>query len=216
VDSNGWVGRPSHLAEEEMHTHWCVSRAIEFLDRRDPTAPFFLNLSFIDPHPPLTPPQFYYDRYIHEELPEPVVGDWVDWLPEVERGSGVSAARVHVDKQTMRYARAAYFGMINFVDDQIGRLLNYLRRCGFLNNTLIVFSSDHGEMLGDHHLFRKTFAYEASARVPFLVKAPSSWEYPEMETCAPVGWQDIMPTLLDAAGVEIPGSVTGKSLLPLM
>jgi arylsulfatase A-like enzyme len=216
VDANGWVGRPSHLPEEETHTYWCVSKAIEFLERRDPTAPFFLNLSLIDPHPPLTPPQFYYDRYIQEELPQPVVGDWVDWLPDPQRGLNVDAARVHLDAKTMRYARAAYYGMINFVDDQLGRLFQVLRRCSLMGNTFILFSSDHGEMLGDHNLFRKTFAYEASARVPFLAKAPVSWKYSEYETCAPVGWQDIMPTLLDAAGAPIPDCVTGKSLLPLM
>jgi arylsulfatase A-like enzyme len=216
VDSNGWVGRPSHLPEEEMHTYWCVSKAIEFLERRDPTAPFFLNLSLVDPHPPLTPPQLYYDRYVREELPTPIVGDWVDWLPEAERGLNVAASRVHLDEKAMHYARAAYYGMINFVDDQLGRLFHFLRRRGMMNDTLILFSSDHGEMLGDHHMFRKTFAYEASARVPFLAKAPAGWEYPECETYAPVGWQDIMPTLLAAAGAPIPDCVTGKSLLPLM
>lgn len=217
VNSNGWVGRAHHLSEDKMHSFWCVSKSIDFLEMRDPTAPFMLHLSFVDPHPPLTPPQFYYDRYVHQELPEPVVGDWVDWSPEVERGANVASSRVHLDKQTMHYARAAYYGMINFVDDQIGRLFNHLQRNGLMRNTLVLFTSDHGEMLGDHHLYRKTFAYEASARVPFLAKMPASWNYPEhIETDAPVGWQDIMPTLLDAAGVEIPDSVTGKSLLPLM
>jgi choline-sulfatase len=217
VDGNGWVGRPSHLSEEKHHSFWCASKAVDFLEKRDPSAPFFLNVSFVAPHPPLTPPAFYYDRYINSDLPLPVVGDWVSWLPETERGLGIADSRVHLDEQTMRCARAAYFGMINFVDDQIGRLLANLQRLGFLHNTFILFSSDHGEMLGDHNLFRKTFAYEASARVPFLAKAPASWNYPsQIESLAPVGWQDIMPTLLDAAGAEIPATVTGKSLLPLL
>lgn len=217
VDVNGWVGRPTHLPEEKTHTFWCVSKAIEFLTRRDPTTPFFLNLSLIDPHPPLTPPRFYYDRYIGEDLPPPVVGDWVDWLPQTQRGSRVNAPRVHLDERTMRQTRAAYFGLINFVDDQIGRLMNVLRRQGAFNDTFILFSSDHGEMMGDHHMFRKTFAYEGSARVPLLARAPAAWQFPEnVSTGAPVGWQDIMPTLLDAASVNIPATVTGQSLLPLM
>jgi arylsulfatase A-like enzyme len=217
VDANGWVGRPTHLPEEKTHTFWCTSKAIEFLNQRDPTAPFFLNLSLIDPHPPLTPPRFYYDRYINEELPMPVVGDWVDWLPEAVRGLSVSSPRVNLNERAMRQARAAYYGMINFVDDQIGRLFNYLRRASLMNNTFILFSSDHGEMLGDHHLYRKCYAYEASARVPFLAKAPAAWEYPAgVSTCVPVGWQDIMPTLLDSAGLDIPDSVTGCSLRALM
>jgi choline-sulfatase len=217
VDANGWVGRPNYLPEEKMHTFWCVTKAVEFLAQRDPTAPFFLNVSFVDPHPPLTPPAFYYDRYIHQELPAPVIGDWVDWLPAEQRGLGVADSRVHINEQAMKQARAAYYGMINFVDDQVGRLLTYLRRSGLMGDTFILFSSDHGEMLGDHNMFRKTFAYEASARVPFLAQAPAKWNYPhQIETFAPVGWQDIMPTLLDAAGAEIPDAVTGKSLLPLM
>ncbi len=70
VDANGWVGRPSHLPEDQTHTFWCMSRALEFLEhQRDPTAPFFLNISLFDPHPPLTPPRFYYDRYIQPRPP---------------------------------------------------------------------------------------------------------------------------------------------------
>ena len=71
ISANGWVGRPHHLPEEQMHTFWCVDRAMDFLRKRDPSAPFFLNLSFIDPHPPLTPPAPYYDRYIDRSLPDP-------------------------------------------------------------------------------------------------------------------------------------------------
>ena len=71
ISANGWVGRPHHLPEEQMHTFWCVDRAMDFLRKRDPSAPFFLNLSFIDPHPPLVPPAPYYDRYIHRSLPDP-------------------------------------------------------------------------------------------------------------------------------------------------
>ena len=69
ISSNGWIGRPHHLPEEQMHTFWCIDRAMDFLQKRDPTVPFFLNISLIDPHPPLTPPALYYDRYIHRNLP---------------------------------------------------------------------------------------------------------------------------------------------------
>ena len=71
VSSNAWVGRPHHLPEELLHTFWVVDRAIHFLEHRDDSQPFFLNLSFIDPHPPFTPPRHYYDRYIDRDLPEP-------------------------------------------------------------------------------------------------------------------------------------------------
>ena len=206
VSSNGWVGRPHHLPEEQMHTFWVVDRAMEFLQRRDPSCPFFLNLSFIDPHPPLTPPRFYYDRYIDRDLPPPDVGDWADDLGGPQRGLSTDASRIHLDDDQIRCARAAYYGMINFIDDQLGRLFQHSG--GVLRDTLVIFTSDHGEMLGDHHLFRKTWPYESSARIPFLVRAPASWKLEGgLQPTAPVGLQDVMPTLLDAAGVAVPGVV---------
>ncbi|MEE2658451.1 MAG: arylsulfatase [Candidatus Latescibacterota bacterium] len=214
VSANGWVGRPHHLPEEQMHTFWVVDRAIEFLRRRDPDAPFFLNLSFIDPHPPLTPPRFYYDRYIDRELPEPDVGDWALSLYGHSKGLDPNASRIAIDHWQMHCARAAYYGMINFIDDQVGRLFQAVPE---LADAFVLFTSDHGEMLGDHHLFRKTWPYEASARVPFVMRAPRNWELPG-EICPPgvVGWQDIMPTLLHAAGTPVPAHCTGHSLLPLL
>ena len=215
ISSNGWVGRPHHLPEEQMHTFWCVDRAMAFLQKRDPAVPFFLNLSFIDPHPPLTPPQIYYDRYINRDLPEPVVGDWAPEFDGPRKGLDPDASEICLSAQDMQCARAAYYGMVNFIDDQIGRLIQFAR--GLLNESLIIFTSDHGEMLGDHHRFRKTWPFEASARVPFLIRPPRSWGAPESVTCrTPVGLQDIMPTILDACGLELPETCTGRSLLPVV
>ena len=214
VSANGWVGRPHHLPEEQMHTFWCIDRALNFLHKRDPTVPFFLNISFIDPHPPLTPPAHYYQRYIQRDLPPPVVGDWAREFKGPQKGLNPNAWEICLDDYDMQCARAAYYGMINFIDDQIGRLIQVM---GGMNNCLVIFTSDHGEMLGDHNLYRKTWPYEASARVPFLMRAPANWGYPQESICqSPVGLQDIMPTILDAAGVEIPSTCTGKSLLPIM
>ena len=197
-----------------MHTFWCIDRALDFLRKRDPTVPFFLNISFIDPHPPLTPPATYYDRYIHRDLPDPIIGDWTPEFDGPQKGLDPNAWEICLDEHDMRCSRAAYYGMINFVDDQVGRLIQY---AGGLKNCLTVFTSDHGEMQGDHNLFRKTWPYEASARIPFLIRAPQKWGYPEEMTCeSPVGIQDIMPTILDAAGIDIPDTCTGKSLLPIM
>lgn len=217
VSPNGWIGRPNYLPEEKTHTFWCISSAIEFLQRRDPEAPFFLNVSFIDPHPPLTPPSWYYDRYITRDLPAPAVGDWAPDIPPQQRGLNPDAFLISLDEETMRCTRAAYYGMINHVDDQVGRLLHYLQWKRLLDHTFILFTSDHGEMLGDHNLFRKTFAYEGSARIPFLAVAPRSMDSPSgVISRRPVGLQDVMPTLLDVAGVSAPETLTGASLLPQM
>ena len=118
VSANGWVGRPHHLPEEQMHTFWCIDRALDFLRKRDPAAPFFLNISFIDPHPPLTPPLHYYQRYIQRELPPPVVGDWAPEFEGAQKGLDPNAWEICLDDYDMKCARAAYYGMINFIDDQ--------------------------------------------------------------------------------------------------
>lgn len=216
VDPNGWIGRPGYLREEETHTWWCMERAIAFLEHeRDPTAPFFLNVSLFDPHPPLVPPAWYYQRYIERALPDPVIGDWAE-DPGCVPGQRPAAWRVHLDQQSMRCCRAAYYATVNFIDDQVGRLLQFLQRQGLLHDTLVVFTSDHGEMLGDHHLFRKCWPYEASSRVPYLVAPPASWGVTPGRSDAAVGLQDVMPTLLDAAGLDVPAACTGRSLLPVM
>lgn len=217
VSANGWVARPNHLPEHLTHTFWCASKAMEFIEKRDPEAPFFLNISFIDPHPPLTPPQIYYDRYMQQDLPGPVVGDWAPEFDGPEKGMDIIGSRVCLDEQMNKQARAGYYGLINHVDDQVGRIVDFLQRSGVLDNTMILFTSDHGEMLGDHNMYRKTYPYEASARVPFFVRPAKTMECPsDVVSQAPVGLQDVLPTVFDAAGVDIPESVTGRSLLPFM
>lgn len=224
IGSCSWIGRPYHMKEDRTYAFWAVTRAIEFLKKRDPTTPFFLNLSIFEPHPPLIPPQYLYDRYDRLDLPEPVVGDWVEPLPTQTRGlfPGGGEQRLNLDPLTMHYCRAAYYALINNVDMQIGRLLSALQGVD-LNNTYIMFVADHGEMLGDHHLFGKCEPFEASARIPFLVRPPGPTrqelpsEFPRQNVCsAPVGLQDVMPTLLDAAGVSIPDCCTGRSVLPFV
>ena len=218
---NGWIGRPNHLPEEKTHTFWCVSRAIEYLEKRDPSCPFFLNVSFIDPHPPMTPPDWFYDRYAALDLPEPAMGDWMEPWDGPPRGipaeKGPYGQRGPIDPGAMHNLRAAYYGLINHIDMQLSRLFQYMRDNGLLEETFIVFVSDHGEMLGDHQMYSKCRAFDASARVPFLARAPQRMGFPREIVCdQPVGLQDVMPTILEAVGAPIPDSVSGRSLLPLM
>ena len=170
----GWAG-PTICPEELLHTFWVVDRAIHFLEHRDDAQPFFLNLSFIDPHPPFTPPRHYYDRYIDRDLPAPPVGDWALDMPGgpvPRKGVNPNAWYIDLDEHDRRCSQAAYYGMINFIDDQIGRLLQVMKT--ELADTVFLFTADHGEMLGDHHMFRKCWPYEGSARVPFIVSGPTS------------------------------------------
>jgi arylsulfatase len=218
-DPNGWDARPTHLREDQTHSYWCVSQAIEFLQyQRDPTQPFFLNVSLFDPHPPIVPPAFYYERYINRETPPPVIGNWaVNDAPPRRKGMSTSSPRVHLTEQQMHCTRAGYYASINFVDDQVGRLMRYIIRNGLSDNTWILFTSDHGEMLGDHYRYRKCLAYEGSARVPFFITPPKKAGLANnVVSDEPVGLQDVMPTLLDIAGAPIPEACTGRSLLPVL
>ncbi len=217
IDSNSWMGRPNHLSEHMMEETWFVSRARDFLEKRDPTRPFFLCLSFNGPHPPWCPPQVYYDQFIGRELPKPVIGDWASQhAEEAEYPLDVNAWRGRISDHAMHRARAAYFAYLSYLDAQVGRLMRLLNR-GNHRNTCVLFTSDHGEMLGDHHLWRKTYAYEASAHVPFIVKLPAGFDAPRNRVLQQVvGWEDIMPTFLDLAGAPIPKAVEGESFVPLL
>lgn len=218
VPANSWLGRPNHLPEHQMEETYFVGRALDFLHKRDPTRPFFLTLSFNGPHPPWCPPQVYYDQFIDRDLPKPEIGDWAErHARDARYPLDVNAWRGTLPEHIVHRARAAYFAYLAFLDAQIGRLVERLQRTGLLDDTLIVFTSDHGEMLGDHHLWRKTYAYEASARVPLIAVAPGSMNVERNVECdALIGWEDIMPTFLQAAETDQPESVEGHSVLELL
>ncbi|HET7558621.1 MAG TPA: arylsulfatase [Limnochordia bacterium] len=217
IDWNSWMARPSHLPEHLHPTHWTAEESIRFLKHRDPTKPFFLWMSFARPHSPYDAPQAYYDMYINNpDVPEAAVGDWAGEfdIPNAD----VNAPWGRRTRREIHRARAGYYGNITFIDHQIGRVLYELQHHDpeALANTFILFTSDHGDMMGDHHHWRKTYAYEGSARVPMLMQFPRSWSLPRKQVLDQVvELRDIMPTLLDAAGVEIPESVDGQSLLNL-
>jgi arylsulfatase A-like enzyme len=209
VHGNGYVGRPHHLPEHLSLTNWTVRRALQFLDHRDPSCPFFLVVSFAAPHPPLTPPPVYFDRYLRMDLPEPVIGDWAVAPPNGGRGQPPWSNHVSLDGEAWRSCAAGYYGLINHVDDQIAPLVDRLRRQP--EGTVIAFTSDHGEMLGDHHMFRKTVPYEGSAHIPLFVNGPGieAGKVRHRAACL----EDLMPTFLSLGGVPAPPGLDGEDLL---
>jgi arylsulfatase A-like enzyme len=211
------VTRPWHLPEHLHPTNWTVTQSIDFLRRRDPSKPFFLWTSFVRPHSPLDPPQAYLDMYLGAEMPDPPVGDWVDVEQAVRGADNPTTIFGKLPRRRLDRARAGYYALITHLDDQIGRLVNALQEYGVHRDTVIVFTSDHGEMIGDHHYFRKSLPYEGSAKVPFLVCDPGGrlGLNAGSRVNDVVELRDLMPTLLDAAGAAIPDSVDGSSVLPL-
>ncbi|MDF2652617.1 MAG: sulfatase [Paenibacillus sp.] len=213
---NSWMARPYHAPEFLHPTNWTVNESIAFIKRKDPRKPFFLKTSFARPHSPYDSPPFYFDLYQHKKIPMPVVGNWA-WMHDqpVDAASPVAWRGIRKPEE-IRRARAGYYGLIHHIDHQIGRLLDCLRREGVYNNTMIVFLSDHGDMLGDHHLWRKTYAYEGSSHIPMIIKMPAVFGKGKARISEPVTVQDVMPTILNTVGMDIPHSVDGKSMVPLI
>jgi len=206
--------------DEKLHeTRWTADRAIAFLDTQPPGQPWFLKVSFHRPHAPLNPPKRWYDRYNGANIPEPVVGEWARRWYGAERTSfqkDPDATRGVVPAAELRQTRQSYAAAISFVDEQIGRILDALEKRGELENTLILFTADHGDAMGDHLLFRKTYPTEGSARVPMIVRWPAClklevWRGQVRDEL--VELRDVLPTFLDAAGLGSPPSVEGVSLL---
>lgn len=209
-DRNNWIVYPwTHEARLHPNT-WTMDAALDLLRRRDPQRPYFLQVGFNRPHPPIDPPLHYLDRFNDVDVPPPCLGDWSDAFSDF-RISGLPAP---TEDQIVR-ARRAYYAQVAHIDEQIGRLLFHLRQSGEARNTWVVCSSDHGEMLGDHHHWGKQVPLEGSARVPLIIRSPLGADTSrDTKTDVPCNLSDLMPTFLDIAGIDCPDTVEGTSLLP--
>ena len=173
VENNSWIARP-WVYEERLHpTNWVVDESIRFIETRDRTRPFFLMASFVRPHPPFDAPAAYYQPYLDRELREPARGDWDD-VEATERDGMIIDSPHGCRDATLRHeAMAGYYGCITHIDHQIGRLITTLENDETYENTVVLFTADHGEMLFDHSSFRKVLPYEGSTHVPFIVRVGS-------------------------------------------
>lgn len=216
VPMNGYATSIWQLPDNLHPTEWIGSETCKEIKRRDWSRPFFMWASFTAPHPPLTP--LMKDLYIYDkdEMPKPSMGDWVNEHP--------SFHDLYLDDKTEKeidLAIRAYYALVTQVDRQISRILGTLREEGLLKNTWIIFTSDHGDSLGDHGLWRKTKFLKGSTNIPYIITPPLSDESIDSYQTntinnSVVGLQDILPTCLEIAKVEMPSHVTGRSLLPLV
>lgn len=220
ISFNGWAARPWPYDEFLHPNHWITNQSRKVIAGHDSAKPLFLTASYYAPHPPLIPPACYYDRYAGMELPRAAEGAWTPWpKPKGTPGVGVDAHWTQLDGEALRTAQAGYFGLINHIDDQLYWLVSEFKAMSRAMNRpwVIVFTSDHGEMLGDHFMFRKCEPYEGSARVPFLIQGSNELGFkPGHVIRRPVCLEDLAPTLLELAGAPVPGGMDGKSLLPLL
>jgi arylsulfatase A-like enzyme len=221
---SGWfldaASKPARVAAEHSETPYMTRRAIECIEQ-SAGAPWCIHLSFIKPHWPYIAPAPYHALYGADDVPPPVRSD-------AER---VDTHPVYAAFQQLRYARAfsrddvrravipAYMGLIRQIDDELGKLFAYLDANGLRDSTMIVFTSDHGDYLGDHWLGEKEFFHEPSARVPLIVVDPRAAADATRGTVsdALVEAIDLVPTLVEFAGGTPPyHRLQGHSLQPLL
>ncbi len=218
ITYNHWQAKPWPLADNLHPTAWAVARSRKVVEQTDPDKPLFLTTSFYAPHPPLFPPKKYFDAYLKQKLPPPAHGDWVDWKALSPKGNH-NGHRILLEGETLRDAQAGYFGLIEHIDDQISSLIrDFKTRSEKAGRPWVVaFTTDHGEMLGDHGYFRKCEPYEGSANIPFIFcGSPALGFKAGLRINQPVCLEDIMPTLLALAGTKSPAHVDGVNLVPTL
>lgn len=212
----------SDLPPELHQTYWTAEKSIEAISLHDTDQPLFLWTSFVDPHHPFNPPKAYAELYsdVDIEIPDEDQSN-LNLRPEHllrqgSRGYWPGGGEPHSFKEAhMGRLIRNYYAMITFIDEQIGRIENAWRKKGIFDDVLVVFTSDHGELLGDHGLMYKgPWFYEGMTRIPMIFRGPGI--APGRRTDALMEHVDIVPTLLTAIGKKIPYGVQGKSQLPVL
>jgi arylsulfatase len=202
----------------EFHqTTWATECALEFLDQAATVGkPWMLNINPYDPHPPFVPPREYADRFNPEAMPGPHFRESdlaaqkklspIDFQTEAQSPEQRDAKKI----------QALYYAMIALIDDQLARIIQHLDETGQRENTVIIFTSDHGESLGDHGLLLKGCRfYEGLVRVPLIFNCPGTIAS-GTQSKALVELLDMSATILDLAGVTIPDYFQGRSLTPIL
>jgi len=219
IGANDFSPTLSPYPPQMNSTVWAINESLDLLAERDRTQPFFLWTSLTEPHPPAVVHEPYYSMYDDEDIPAPVFGDWAEeeTCPYALRQLRIGNGHAHLSKKGMKKARGTYYGMITNIDHQLNRLFRYLRANGLWDNTVIVFTADHGEHLGDHGTFFKSSFLESAARVPMVVYLPASLGGRQgIRTRALVQLADLLPTFCDLAGATPPEDVDGTTLLPFI
>ena len=199
----------------ELHnSHWAASHTIDFIRRcHNRGEPFFAFCSFVDPHHGYNPPSPYREMYRKEDMPAPSqpAGEFDDKPPHLQK----RARQREGVKPDVAYNRTQYYGEVTFIDDSIGRVLQTLEELKIRDSTLIIFTSDHGDLLGDHGLYFKGLAYWQSANVPLFFNWPGHLRAGKV-VAGIVQQIDLLPTILELAGLPAPGGVQGRSQAKLL
>lgn len=228
IHTKGPTYAPSIVKAEHGLTAFAANQALRFF-RQYADAPWFLHVSFQRPHPPFVAHEPYHDMYRLEDVPdfhalpsmddERAIHPFMPFrLERLEMNPKLPLDISHPnDSHAWRQARATYYGLISELDHHIGRMIAALKALGVYDNTLIVFTSDHGEMLGDHWCWGKEAPFDGAVRVPCIVRSPFVTSGARGRVVEHFSEHvDIMPTVLDHIGVEVPLQCDGRSLRPFL
>lgn len=216
MSNNQYSWRPWHLAEDHHATAWAGRNMARTIKRRDPTRPAFWYLGFRHPHPPLVPPQAFIDLYRDVEIDAPYVGDWAKDTNKLPFAiSALLSRTILYTPAQMMAAKRAFYALCTQIDFQIRYLIGTLRLEGILEDTIILFTSDHGDMLGNHDMAAKRIFYESSANIPMILSVDKGNPKARngMVDDRLVAFCDVMPTLLDLCDIPVPETVDGQSMV---
>jgi len=210
-DAKGWTVDAAHdsvLPTEDFEDAYIGRRAVRWIENVPDDFPWYYFVSFVGPHDPFDPPTEYADRYRNADVPEPI-HDNLEGKPSWLRDRLVEA-----DPEKIAVTRRQYCGAIALIDDQIGSILDALERRGMIDNTFIIFTSDHGEMLGDHGFYGKSKPYEQAVRVPLIVAGPGI-EGGRVSD-ALIELIDLNPTVCELAGLPPRENIDARSFVPIL
>ncbi|MEM7130220.1 MAG: sulfatase-like hydrolase/transferase [Chloroflexota bacterium] len=206
-----WIETHSHdspLPTDAFEDIYIGQHAAQWIENVPDDFPWHYFVSFVGPHDPFDPPTEYADRWRNAEIPPAIPYDVTD------RPAWIAKQSAERESTNTDMVRRQYCALIELIDEQIGQILAALEKRGTMENTIIIFASDHGEMLGDHGMYQKSVAYEQALRVPLIVAGPGIPE--DVESNALIALFDINPTICEMAGVPVLENIDARSLLPLL
>ena len=199
-----YIPQPAQMPAQRHHSQWVAERSIEFLRHRDRSRPFLLWSSFIHPHPPFSPPVPWNKLYRAPDMPLPKMPPDPEnfWTATNRLQNRYKYRDAGSDDNLLRVMKAYYYACVSWIDFNVGRILETLAQTGDLENTMILWSSDHGEFLGDYRCFGKRSFLKSAANIPMVVRYPERFAAGQF-CSAPASLVDVMPTFLAAAGIPL-------------
>lgn len=218
-DPSGYIGETSKLPEGDHRDGWVTEKCLDYIKGREDERPLFMYLSFLKPHAGHNVPKGFEDSY---KLDETKYAEQPPWEKDNSiHAEGVNRRELYegfwkdATEQQWKEMTMRYYANCTWIDDMFGRALRALEEKGLLENSIIIYVSDHGEMLGErYYRFNKYCLYDASVRVPIIISGsalPKEWK--GKEDVRPAELVDVYPTLLKAAGIEVPEKAVGINLL---